>query len=211
MGWRNRLTVLRIWLSSNLDALKELQPNGPYILIGYSFGGLVALEMAQRLSEARENIALLVLVDAYPHPPYLSPRQRLRLIVQRTRRHINEMKQMSAGGAISYLIRGLDNRLHLAGIHSRGARLSATSRFSFAQTTLRVKERAYRAFARYQPRVYGGKISFVKSEKDSYFPADPAPVWSNLAAEFESRQCPAAIWKWLRRSSKTLPLYLPVM
>ena len=29
-----------------LDALHELQPRGPYILIGYSFGGLVALELS---------------------------------------------------------------------------------------------------------------------------------------------------------------------
>ena len=33
----------------HLDAIKELQPHGPYFLIGYSLGGLVTLEMAQRL------------------------------------------------------------------------------------------------------------------------------------------------------------------
>jgi acetoacetyl-CoA synthetase len=54
-----------------LDALNELQPHGPYILIGYSFGGLVALEMAQRLSEQKKDVGLLMLVDAYPHPRYL--------------------------------------------------------------------------------------------------------------------------------------------
>ena len=38
-----------------LDSLRELQPHGPYILVGYSFGGLVALEMAQRLSEEKQT------------------------------------------------------------------------------------------------------------------------------------------------------------
>jgi pimeloyl-ACP methyl ester carboxylesterase len=37
-----------------VEGLNELQPCGPYILIGYSFGGLVALEMAQRLSDSGE-------------------------------------------------------------------------------------------------------------------------------------------------------------
>jgi acetoacetyl-CoA synthetase len=173
-----------------LDALKELQPDGPYILIGYSFGGLVALEMARRLSEAGGNVALLVLVDAYPHPRYLSTAQRLRLIVQRARRHISELKRRPARDAISYVVRGLDNRLRIAGIHDRRARPSPMSRLSFAQTTARVKEKAYVAFAHYQPRVYRGKVKFVKSERDSYFPADPVPVWANVAAEFEVETVP---------------------
>lgn len=49
-----------------LEALEELYPQGPYILIGYSFGGLVALEMAQHLLETGKNVALLVLLDASP-------------------------------------------------------------------------------------------------------------------------------------------------
>src|SRR5208282_5966130 len=36
----------------SIDGVRELQPHGPYVLIGYSLGGLVALEMAQRLSAA---------------------------------------------------------------------------------------------------------------------------------------------------------------
>jgi thioesterase domain-containing protein len=68
-----------------LDAIEELYPQGPYILIGYSFGGLVALEMAQRFSETGKNVALLVLIDAYPHPRYMAYPQRLRLFGTRVR------------------------------------------------------------------------------------------------------------------------------
>ena len=35
-----------------LDALREVQPHGPYYLAGFSFGGRVALEIARRLREA---------------------------------------------------------------------------------------------------------------------------------------------------------------
>src|ERR1700723_776119 len=49
-----------------VETLQELCPYGPYILIGYSFGGLVALEMAQRLSGGGKKIALLALLDTYP-------------------------------------------------------------------------------------------------------------------------------------------------
>jgi acetoacetyl-CoA synthetase len=97
-----------------LDALKQLQPEGPYILIGYSFGGLVALEMAQCLVEDGKNIALLVLIDTYPHPRYLARRERLRLFVKRMGGHFSRMKRLPVGRSFSHLLRAHQLRLHTA-------------------------------------------------------------------------------------------------
>src|SRR5262245_20783047 len=38
-------------------AIRERQPRGPYHLVGYSFGGLIALEVARLLRESGEEIA----------------------------------------------------------------------------------------------------------------------------------------------------------
>ncbi len=46
--------------------LREKQPDGPYLLAGWSFGGLVAYELARRLEAAGEEIALLALIDSWP-------------------------------------------------------------------------------------------------------------------------------------------------
>jgi acyl transferase domain-containing protein/thioesterase domain-containing protein/NAD(P)-dependent dehydrogenase (short-subunit alcohol dehydrogenase family)/acyl carrier protein len=43
--------------------LRQVQPHGPYLLGGFSGGGLTALEMAHRLREAGEEVALLTLLD----------------------------------------------------------------------------------------------------------------------------------------------------
>ena len=51
-----------------LRAIRELQPRGPYLLAGYSFGGLIAVEMARRLTQADEEVAFLAFIDSYPHP-----------------------------------------------------------------------------------------------------------------------------------------------
>jgi thioesterase domain-containing protein len=48
-----------------LEHLRKAQPEGPYYLGGYSFGGLVALEVARRLADAGQEIGLLALVDTY--------------------------------------------------------------------------------------------------------------------------------------------------
>ena len=66
-----------------LEALKTVQPEGPYHLLGWSIGGVVAYEMAQQLSMQGLPTALLIMLDtsAPPHAralrPHLSLRDRL--------------------------------------------------------------------------------------------------------------------------------------
>jgi acetoacetyl-CoA synthetase len=173
-----------------LDALDQLQPRASCILIGYSFGGLIALEMAQRLSEAGRNVPLLVLVDTYPHPRYLAPRQRVWLFSKRVLGHISSMRQMPIGRAFSYLAGGLGRRLPIARAHALGPLPPDASRLSFAQTTSRVKQSDFLALERYRPRFYRGKIKFVRPEANSYLPNNPTAVWKQLAAELDVETVP---------------------
>jgi amino acid adenylation domain-containing protein len=46
-----------------LDAVRKVQPHGPYHLAGVSFGGLLAYEVARLLREAGEEVRLLALLD----------------------------------------------------------------------------------------------------------------------------------------------------
>ena len=51
-----------------LREVKARQPDGPYYLCGYSFGGLVAFEMARRLRESGDEVALVGLFDTMMSP-----------------------------------------------------------------------------------------------------------------------------------------------
>ena len=51
-----------------IEQIRSVQPEGPYYLVGYSIGGLIAYEMAQQLVAQGQEIALLGLLD--PTPPY---------------------------------------------------------------------------------------------------------------------------------------------
>jgi acetoacetyl-CoA synthetase len=169
-----------------LDSMNSLPNPGSCILIGYSFGGMVALEMAQRMAKNGSPAAMLVLIDAYPHPSYLSRVQRLRLMVRRAPARVARQQQKLSRAASS-LGRRLRGRFLMGSAlpsASVAPQLESLPR-SFARTTLRVNERARIALERYRPRFYGGKIHFVKSGGDTYFPADPVPVWKKLATEFE--------------------------
>lgn len=46
--------------------IRRVQPKGPYVIGGYSFGGIPAMEIAQRLHEEGETIRHLIMFDTYP-------------------------------------------------------------------------------------------------------------------------------------------------
>jgi thioesterase domain-containing protein len=46
--------------------IRRLQPTGPYHLLGWSFGGVLAFEIASRLQGSGDAIGLLAMLDAYP-------------------------------------------------------------------------------------------------------------------------------------------------
>lgn len=49
--------------ASYIEAMRRVQPSGPYVIGGWSFGGFVAFEIARQLRAAGEEIARLVLLD----------------------------------------------------------------------------------------------------------------------------------------------------
>jgi len=48
-----------------LDSIRSVQPQGPYLLAGYSFGGYVAYEIAQQLHMQKQEVEMLALFDCY--------------------------------------------------------------------------------------------------------------------------------------------------
>ncbi|MFE5791318.1 amino acid adenylation domain-containing protein [Streptomyces sp. NPDC056503] len=52
-----------------LALVRSVRPHGPYHLLGWSFGGIVAHALAVRLQEEGEEVALLSMMDSYPAEP----------------------------------------------------------------------------------------------------------------------------------------------
>ena len=157
-----------------LRAIREMQSSGPYFLIGFSLGGLVTLEIAQRLLESGEKIALLAMLDAYPHLSFLSAAQRARLSARQTGRRVS--------GVLRRIAPSFD----------RPAEAVSEPEVVVVTTPAmqRVRDAAYVALERYRPRYYNGKIKFAKAAVSVEFPDDPVAIWSPLAAEFEMEIVP---------------------
>jgi thioesterase domain-containing protein len=60
--------------SAFLEELRAFQPEGPYFLGGFCLGGLLALEMAEQLTAAGQEVALLVIIQSiYPDAMRFKP------------------------------------------------------------------------------------------------------------------------------------------
>ncbi|MGH3217129.1 MAG: amino acid adenylation domain-containing protein [Streptosporangiaceae bacterium] len=51
---------------THVEQLRNIQPDGPYLLAGWSFGGVLAYEIAQQLRRGGAAVDLLALLDANP-------------------------------------------------------------------------------------------------------------------------------------------------
>ncbi len=65
-GKRPCLASIHEMAERYIQEIRRVQPQGPYRIGGYSFGGLVAYEMAQKLKAKDEEVSLLALFDTYP-------------------------------------------------------------------------------------------------------------------------------------------------
>ena len=65
-GARNPFTTLDTFAARYLTDLRHAQPEGPYWLAGYSFGGICAYEMARQLRREGAEVSFLAVVDVGP-------------------------------------------------------------------------------------------------------------------------------------------------
>jgi non-ribosomal peptide synthetase component F/thioesterase domain-containing protein/NADP-dependent 3-hydroxy acid dehydrogenase YdfG/aryl carrier-like protein len=56
-----------------LAQIQAIQPAGPYHLLGWSFGGVIAHALATRLTAEGHRVGVLAMIDAWPADPQLDP------------------------------------------------------------------------------------------------------------------------------------------
>ena len=156
----------------HVEAIRRLQPRGPYFLIGYSLGGLVTVEMARRLSGDGEKIGLLALVDSYPHRKYASFGVRARVLLRLAKARLAALLGTNA-----------KRREFNDDAANAGDRLALDE--STSRALPRVRQHQVRALKNYRPRPYAGKVKFVKAAVSSFLPDDPEGLWGPLVEDLE--------------------------
>ncbi|MFA9231062.1 MAG: SDR family NAD(P)-dependent oxidoreductase, partial [Microgenomates group bacterium] len=111
--------------------LRQVQPRGPYMLGGFSGGGLTAWEMARQLEAAGEEVSLLVLLDT-PLP--------MRPALSRVDKALIKLAELRAGG-VGYIAQWARNRWEWE-MQKRNPKTDAASETQFHNAAI---EEAFRS------------------------------------------------------------------
>ena len=154
--------------------VRSVQPRGPYFLAGYSFGGIVAMDMARRLQGRGENVPLVGFIDTFAHPRTFSRGQRH---LVRIRGILGDFRAKPFGEALRLTLNRLRNRG--AGNLPTPMILADSPEDGTGGALRKVHVAAHKALNDYQPRPYLGPIEFFKPTT-SIFPIPPKRIWGGL-------------------------------
>ncbi len=164
-----------------IQAMRSVQPRGPYYLGGHCFGGVVAFEVARRLTEREEGVALLALFDSRVRGSTAVDRERSAVGRLRARagHRLQRLRTEGARVELESLSRSLRRKTREAiwrSAWSAGLQLGplAPSRDPRAAN--------YRARTSYVPRAYPGRVTlFRATQRGAWKRDDPLHGWGDLA------------------------------
>jgi thioesterase domain-containing protein/acyl carrier protein len=146
-----------------LAAIRQAQPQGPYQLAGWSFGGIIALEMDQQLQKTGASVAFLGIIDT-------------RLYSTRFARFWHGSRVFLTS-MLPYLWPYLSDYLKLQPVD----RAEKTKLLSFKtpefKRLLQVFQANVRADSRYRPQRYPGQVTLFKTAQQ-----DSTGGWGDIAA-----------------------------
>ncbi len=135
-----------------LRSIKSVQPSGPYRLLGSSFAGLLAMEMAQQLVRAGERVDLLAMIDTNTPELLRSRSARLAHIGHRLRSEKLHYVSGFAAKGIRRIQGAIANRRAMAG------KAQVAARQAFQREAIR----------RYQPQPFPGEILLFVAERNTF-------------------------------------------
>ncbi len=137
-----------------IQTIQTLQPQGPYYLCGYSFGGLLAYEIAQQLSTQGHIIGLLALFDTYNHAgEWFHEPLSLRL-----QNAINKIQKLSWHEKLAY---GQEKLKRITTISLQSPSQSNQKILEKFSTQAKVCETALK---HYCPKPYDGELTLFRAE-----------------------------------------------
>jgi thioesterase domain-containing protein len=158
-----------------LRQVRAVRPKGPYALLGYSFGGTVAYEMARQLEAAGEGGGLLVLIDAYPTGSLREKRGLAKWGV-----HWRNLSGRSLRGKWRYLADVLAaRRERRAPSEEAGDPDSLEARVAIVESRCRV------AYLAHRPGPYAGPVTVLRARLSDWLAVDAADEtggWRRLVA-----------------------------
>jgi amino acid adenylation domain-containing protein len=157
---------LREMAAYYVEGIRRFRPRGPYRLGGWSFGGVVAWEMARQLRAAGEEVDLLALLDTSPLTEEA---------IEADPREAGEVMMQTIGGYAGWMAAeriDVDAARHLPPLEMARAmirqvndpRLLPEDRAELLVALTRVRSANLQAQATYDLRPYEGHLTYFRTE-----------------------------------------------
>ena len=177
-----------------LQHMRRVQPSGPYALLGYSFGGKVAFEIAQQLVAMGEEVSPLIIIDTAARR---LPMRGFRWLASFVRNIPGwaryDLMESSVAHTLSRVRRKLWWALKWLGA-AGGAAAASTSRVraediwdftALSGPTRNLVTAHFEVWKEYVPRSYTGHVTLFRARaRDLFTPACEADLgWGSVAME----------------------------
>jgi aspartate racemase len=146
-GKRKPLERVEDMAAHYIQEIRSVQSKGPYFLGGLSFGGMVALEMAEQLERQGEEVALLALFDTFPG----REQSRAELLAK--------LARMPARDRAQYVARRMIKVWRKSGMR--------LYRYFLPAAIKDVQRACHRASRSYDPPVWHGKVTLFRPTEKS--------------------------------------------
>jgi amino acid adenylation domain-containing protein len=162
-GKRPCLSSVTEMAENYIREIRRVQPEGPYRIGGYSFGGLVAYEMAQQLRAQEQEVSLLALFDTYPGK------------MESRGSQLRNLRKLPLKDAVSFIVK-------------KGSFVLMTLRKRLELQMLprplrNVRQACAKAAAGYTVQPYAGQVTLFRvKEKSVGSLNDPYAIWWRVAA-----------------------------
>ncbi len=142
-----------------LVEIRQIQPHGPYLLGGFSGGGLIALEMARQLRASGEEVAQLVMLDT-PLPMRPSLTRQDKLLIRMT-----EMREQGPAFAANWV----KNKLGYELARRQRAQAAAPEAEGAAFHDLAIEAAFREALPKVELAPWDGKVAMFRPPLDRRF------------------------------------------
>ncbi|MEM9427118.1 MAG: beta-ketoacyl synthase N-terminal-like domain-containing protein [Pseudomonadota bacterium] len=149
--------------------MRQVQPKGPYMVGGFSGGGLTAYEIAQQLKDEGEDIATLIMLD--------TPLPRRQPLTQADKFHVHRLRLMEEGPR--YFWDWAERRVRWE-IQRRKAVQFERSTAEFHNKA--IEAAFYQAISTYQVKPWSGPITLFRPKLDLRWEVRPGR-WINSQRE----------------------------
>ena len=178
----DRLSTVETIATSYIEELRKSGERRPFMLLGYSFGGLVAIEMARQLRKNGNEPAVVAMIDAH----YVPGCKAVESIKARMHRYLYHLNQSFCGPhGLSYLV----DRFRSSFLR-RIRNVSASLGVELKNTATDVVGRQMLAAERYHPKPYSGRIHMFRAQSRIELLDDETMGWGKILLDMEIAEVP---------------------